>query len=218
MSVGVREFEKKRIKREIKRGGAVIFKYDVEFPYVTDDAAASEKYRSWARTVEKAVLAEGLHSAGRQYAALFRSGHFAPLSAEASCQVMYNLNGIMSAFDDIYIDRRNEGTRLHRASLTVDVGSRQMRLESLFAPGARWRELLLGEICGQIERERAGGALYFFDAEKRAERLVGAAGFYLADDGLVLYFQPEQIAGVSVGIPSFMVRYEKLASVLRLKL
>lgn len=218
MTNGARKIEKRRVEREIRHRGETLLKYGLEFPYVTDDTRANGLYSGWAAATERRIRTECLAPARRQLMALLRRGEFAPLTAEASCQVMYNLGGVTSVFDDIYIDKRREGTRLLRTSLTIGSGSEPLPLGALFRRGAAWRHRLLDEVCGQIRQARSGGSLYFLDAEDRAGKNIGSAGYYLADDGLVLYFPAEVIAGSGMGIPSFMVSYEKLGEMLRLKL
>ncbi len=83
---------------------------------------------------------------------------------------------------------------------------RAISLADLFLPGSNYRERLEGTV------RRVGTArglpLWGFNGVKEN------ANYYLTDQGLVLFFQPYEIAPYSEGIVKIMVPYQELADVM----
>ena len=90
---------------------------------------------------------------------------------------------------------------------TVSVSSgRTISLADLFLPGSNYRERLDGTV------RRVGAArglpLWGYNGVKET------ANYYLTDKGLVLFFQPYEIAPYSEGIVRIMAPYQELADIL----
>lgn len=83
---------------------------------------------------------------------------------------------------------------------------RAISLADLFLPGSNYRERLEGTV------RRVGTArglpLWGFNGVKEN------ANYYLTDQGLVLFFQPYEIAPYSEGIVKILVRYQEVADLL----
>ncbi len=86
---------------------------------------------------------------------------------------------------------------------------RVCKLADLFVAGTNYRDRL----TAIVRREGASRGLPLWDFQGVKED----AGFYLTDDGLVLFFQPYEIAPYSEGIVKMLVRYRDLADVLAFK-
>lgn len=86
---------------------------------------------------------------------------------------------------------------------------RLCKLADLFVAGTNYRDRL----TAIVRREGASRGLPLWDFRGVTE----ASGFYLTDDGLVLFFQPYEIAPYSEGIVKISVRYRELADILTFK-
>ena len=93
------------------------------------------------------------------------------------------------------------------SAATIQLPSgRLCRLSDLFVVGANYQERL----DGIVRREGASRGLPLWDFHG----VKADSGFYLTDEGLVLYFQPYEIAPYSEGIVKILVRYQEVADLL----
>ena len=83
------------------------------------------------------------------------------------------------------------------------------KLADLFVVGTNYRDRL----TAIVRREGASRGLPLWDFRGVKED----SGFYLTDDGLVLFFQPYEIAPYSEGIVKILVRYRDLTNMLAFK-
>ena len=93
---------------------------------------------------------------------------------------------------------------------TVRISSGQaIGLADLFLPGSDYRERL----DGAVRRVGAARGLPLWGYNGVKEN----ANFYVTDKGLVLFFQPYEIAPYSEGIVKIMVPYQELADIMTLE-
>jgi len=95
--------------------------------------------------------------------------------------------------------------------LSFDLESgRSIKLADVFKPGADFHGRLESLIRSEIARR--GLTKYWFDGIKNDQQ------FYLTEEGLVIYFQPYEIAPWVYGVPRFIVSYQELSDILNPRL
>lgn len=125
--------------------------------------------------------------------------------------VTYNKNCALSLYIDQYEYTGGAHGATDRRSDTWDL-NRNMRMElpRLFPYVQNVKEYILQDINSQIEEQmQSHTGMYFDEYRKEAEETFNRNGFYVADDGVVFYFQQYDIAPYASGIPEFLIRYAK---------
>lgn len=141
-------------------------------------------------------------------------GGFQPLKAQCEYTVMYNAGGYFSAFFDTYV--RQDGRQLFvgRQSGVFWTGAgRMVPLSALFRPNYPYRKTILR--CVQEEMERQAGqdpGAFYVDWPQLTGRRLDERNYYLADDGLVVYYPRRALGPSATGLPSFLIPYAAFGS------
>lgn len=203
-------------------GDPLLLSYDIEYPRLLSLRPAAQRVNSFcaarARAAEHFACTAVLAEARRQQSALGDS--FEPLEISGSTQVMRNGGGLLSGFTDGYRRMGARGARLTRLSRTFDLQTgREVPLPELFRQGVPWRERIFSLLDEELYiRQRAEPGAYYRTAASICRKKLFGHSYYLADDGLAIWFPQETIAPGNTGIPTVLVRYDTLRGLLRRQL
>ena len=141
-------------------------------------------------------------------------GGFSPLEAQCEYTVMYNLGGYYSAFFDTYVRQDGRDLAAGRQSGVFWTGAgRMVPLSALFRPGYPYRQVILR--CVQEETARQAGrdpGAFYVDWPTLVNKGLDERNYYLADDGLVIYYPRRALGPSSTGLPSFLIPYAAFGS------
>lgn len=121
----------------------------------------------------------------------------------ATYLVKLNKNGLLSLTisEYMYTGGAHGNTVVYAYTMNVATGQ-VYNLHDVFSPGEEYRPQLEKIIKEEIISR--GIASYWF------KQLDHSPLFYLTEEGLVIYFQPYEIGPWSIGVPRFVISYEKL--------
>ena len=203
-------------------GAPPLLSYMIDCPRLKTAAAAGQRidgfFRQRAAALERFCCTSALAEARRQRAAL--GERFVPLEIGASFQVLRCGGGLLSGFADGYRQMGARGSFLTRLSRTFALGGGQeLPLQALFRRNAPWQRGLCAELEVQV-RQRAAEepGSYYKNAAALMWLRLSPHGYYLADDGLALWFPQGLIAPANTGVPTFLVLYDRLRPWLRREL
>ncbi|WP_458863581.1 RsiV family protein [Acidaminobacterium chupaoyuni] len=130
---------------------------------------------------------------------------------------MYCGGGMCSLFFDTYLAGCTGRDKIWRFAQTWDIWQkRTLPLAFFFRRGFAYRSVILQEIGRQVERQsREEGSLYYRDAEKLLKTKFSEERFYLADDGIVIFYEQRALGRSALGIPSFLIPYTQFGSGLK---
>jgi hypothetical protein len=123
--------------------------------------------------------------------------------------VTYNTDNILSLYFDQYEYTGGAHGMTYRISDNWDLysGSR-ISLEDLFPNMTDYEEYIMNTIIQQIDADMASGnQMYFEDYEQLVRESFDSNHFYLAEEGVVLYFDLYDIAPYAAGMPTFIIPY-----------
>lgn len=121
----------------------------------------------------------------------------------------YNRDCLLSIYTDRYEFMGGAHGGTLRSSETWDLRQgRRLALKELFPGNNRYAQDIQLEIIRQIE-ERTGGddESYFENYPRLIKETFNPASFYLAEEGLAVYFQEYDIAPYAMGLPVFIIPY-----------
>ncbi len=122
--------------------------------------------------------------------------------------ITYNENCFFSLYFDRYEFTGGAHGSTVRASDTWELccGTR-LPLNSFFSPGTNYRRLLIDEILRQAEVIQRNQNIYFEDYKSLIIKNFNEQSFYLAPQGITIYYQQYDIAPYSTGIVEFTIPY-----------
>ena len=174
--------------------------------------------RARAQALEQQCCGPVLREARRQKSVMQDS--FTALEISVSVQFTRCGDGLLSGFADGYHQLGARGSRLARFSRTfaLETGL-PVPLPALFRPGVLWQRPLLAALDAEMRRRAAEEPGCFHkNAAALMRRRLSPHGYYLADDGLAVWFPQGSVAPGNAGLPTFLVRYDDLRALLRWKL
>lgn len=201
------------IRDDMVFGGQRVLHYTIEYPQVSSAvfqsaaAAINRYYRAKAELYRQRYIHSLFHQAALEFESVRKRPDFLfrPFEAYLGCTITYNDNCSLSLFFDAYQFTGGAHGSTARTSDTWDLGSgRRVSMARFFAPGALYKAAVIGAVGAQI---RVQPGLYFDDYETNAARYFNANNFYITEDGLVVYYQPYQLAPHAAGIPEFLLPF-----------
>ena len=202
--------------------GEVVLKYSVTYPFISVNRQTvpgrfiNQSYRLYAENAKRHIR-NTYYAKACQLKRSLTPEDFCPLEVECEMSVMYENRGFLSVFFDTY-ERLGDTvlkTTRHSDTWNLTIG-KTLPLGSFFHMGCRFSKIILECVAQQIENQiELGKADYFRDWRDILPQRVNFQNYYLADDGIVLYFSEYQIAAKSMGIPSFLIPYSTFGSGLK---
>lgn len=146
-------------------------------------------------------------------------GEFFPWSEELTGEVVWQSEKYVSTKtgNDNYFGGAHPNFLLYSASFRLTDG-KLMALSDFFTiPGDEVIDLLAGLIYEQTSTilDETGTYLLYDCTEEMIRGTFLPEHYYLTEEGLVLYFQPYDIAPYAVGLPQFLIPYARLESVMQ---
>lgn len=209
------------LSASIAHGGAEILRYEIIYPRfgaATSAAAKINRYhQTQAKNFERLIKSRYLPAAREQHRALGGYGGFAPFEITATFHVMYSSARYVSLFTDSFMQLGHMGSRMGRSAHTYQLPAWQPALLGhVFNRGSLYRQAIISALAKQIEAEaEKNPGMYFSDWEKYYAQEVRENAFYLADDGIAVFFQQNTIGAKPAGIPTFLVPYSQIAQHLK---
>ncbi len=178
------------------------------------EKALSQRYAAYGQEKRNSLVRAWYPAACAACRRMQPYGGFVPLEAQCEYTVMYNANGYFSAFFDTYV--RQDGRQLFvgRQSGVFWTGAgRMVPLSALFRPGYPYRKTILRCIREEMERQVSQDpAAFYVDWPALVTGRLEERNYYLADDGLVLYYPRRALGPSSTGLPSFLIPYAAFGS------
>ena len=195
----------------LTRYGDPILAYSLNYPDIIGTKPSWQRmnlfYQNQLRLVRTQIDGPWKKSAEQQYEFLRLWGGFSSFVVSSAFSVMYNEKGITSIFNDQYLSFGVLGHKIQRSAHTWDnTRAVILPLSAFFKPGCPWQRIILSYVCSQLNESKEPGAFYA-DWPKTISGLIDYRNYYLADDGVVLYFPEQIIAPQNAGIPSFLIPY-----------
>ena len=190
-----------------------IMKLTIEYPEVTltnnPDAAQRINEQIELQVDAHTKSADELYQeAVEAYDDLQKEGFpFHPWEAYLQFQVTYNAHGLLSLYIDRYVYQGGAHGNTLRSSATWDLAQGVLRtLDCFYEPGFDYQSLILEAILKQAQDNMAQDPyLYFEEYQDSIKECFNQQSFYLAPDGLVIYYQQYEIAPYSTGIAEFAI-------------
>ncbi|HWR38293.1 MAG TPA: DUF3298 and DUF4163 domain-containing protein [Patescibacteria group bacterium] len=122
--------------------------------------------------------------------------------------VKLNKDGLLSlTVSQYYIAGGAHGSTMTRSYTMEVVTGKLLALQDIFRPDAAYRERLNEWIREDIRRK--GKTMYRFEGIREQQ------SFYLTEEGLVLFYQPYEIASWADGYIRFVIPYDQIRDLLR---
>ncbi len=190
--------------------------YSLSYPYIAGHGGISDFYARSASAYERTIRGKYLPLLRRRERYIDNE----MLTVSAGYTVMYNQKGLLSVFIDTYEDMGMLKRSLSRSSQTWRLrDGKVIPADVFFKKGSDWRGQLTGRVAESISSESgANPGSYYFDWLSRCRKWDSMRGYYLSDDGMVIYYQPGVIAGANMAIPSFLVPYNGISHLLAVQL
>jgi hypothetical protein len=145
----------------------------------------------------------------RAYTQSLKSGYpFFGYEAYLEYFITYNENCFLSLYFDKYEFTGGAHGSTVRASDTWELCcGTHLPLRSFFRPGTDYKHLLSDEILSQAETIQRKQNIYFDDYKTLIIKNFDEDSFYLAPEGITIYYQQYDIAPYSTGIVEFTIPY-----------
>lgn len=206
----------KMIQQDMFYKNHIILRYTIKYPKFISQAyrTLANKLNSLYRT--KAVMYERSNVMSLYQMAMvdyeYSVANNYPIhqyEAYVDFIVTFNQDCALSLYFDQYEYTGGAHGLTVRSSDTWDLPrSRRMELSDFFPHRSDYVEYLIGAINSQIKEQMAdGNAMYFDDYEQLVKDTFKVNNFYLAKEGLVIYFQQYDIAPYAAGLPTFVIPY-----------
>ncbi|MCX7694596.1 MAG: DUF3298 and DUF4163 domain-containing protein [Caloramator sp.] len=138
-------------------------------------------------------------------------------SAVVNFDVKYNKNGILSIPISFYsyTGGAHGNTDLVAYNYNL-VNGNEIKLKDIFKENFDYKSFLINEIIKKIKEDK--DMMYFDDAVETIKKMDDNQRFYLANDGIVIYYGLYEIAPYAAGIQEFKIPYEILKDHLNIEL
>ena len=202
-----------RMQDVMKYNGETVLRYRIEYPVFRAAGPASQKlnryYKQLAEHNRHSIRSEMYCRAVRQYRYAVHNEIPMPVyEAQTDCVITEQADCIAS----LYMDRYEYTGGAHgitvRTSQTWNVPMAcRFRLDRLLGQCNDPKHYLFEQIQSRIAENPEN---YFDDAPTLAIKTFDPSQFYCTPQGLVIYYQPYDIAPHSSGIPEFFFPYSAL--------
>ena len=146
-------------------------------------------------------------------------GEFFSWSEELTGEVVWQSEKYVSTTtaNDYYFGGAHPNFLLTSACFSLSDGQLMALSDFFTIPEDEAIDLLIGLIYEQTSTimDETGSYLLYDCSEEMIRSAFLPEHYYLNDEGLVLYFQPYDIAPYAVGLPQFLIPFTRLESVLR---
>lgn len=194
-----------------------VLTYRIEYPSFTTTCSQTAAQEINALYAEEAKAAETycqtvlFSAAADQAGSLLPGAHFPGFQWLLTYRLTYNRGCITSLYLEQYSYMGGAHGNTVRTSDTWDFkDGRRLTLPDFCEPGSpelSWRPAMLQEIERQVkERLSKTPGAYFDDYPVLLRQSFQPAQFYLVPDGIVIYYQPYDIAPYATGLPEFLLR------------
>lgn len=202
--------------------GNIVLNYSISYPNIElnqrlmPKTFINDSYRRFAQNAKRYIMNTYFSKACRLFSSMDKDS-FSPLEIMCEMSVMYENRGFLSVFFDTY-EKLGDivlKTMRHSDTWSLSIG-KILPIGSFFESGYNFKQAILNEISCQIEAEiQDDGDKYFKDWQKILRSRLDLRNYYLADDGLVIYFQEYSISPKKSGLPSFLIPYVNFGSSLK---
>lgn len=136
---------------------------------------------------------------------------FHPFEAVSTSEVTLNKNYIISVFNDCYrFTGGAHGSTTRRSETWNGRRGTRIRLCDFFSKGTNYKNYIISVITQQIKDEiNSGENKYFEDWETLICEYFDSCSFFVTEEGICLYYQQYQIGPYAIGIPVFVIPWEK---------
>jgi hypothetical protein len=134
---------------------------------------------------------------------------FRPYDAVLKYEVPFNRDCHLSLYRDQYEYTGGAHGNTVRASDTWNLETgRRLPLSHFFRPGENYRKTVLDEILRQADEAMADGSgMLFEDYRTLLRKYFNPSSYFLAQDGVSVYYQQYEVAPYAAGIVVFSVPY-----------
>lgn len=210
------------VEGESRFQGKTVLKYSISCPKtdinlrIPSEKIINSAYARLANSTKRYII-NNYYSKAVKLLCTVEQKDFVPLEIMCEMTVMYENRGFLSLFFDTYEKTGDIVLKSSRKSDTWSVRcGKILPIGCFFTMGYDYRRAIEGKIRSMIERELGEGETkYFSDWQCILSRELDMRNFYLADDGLVIYFQEYSLAPKDAGLPSFLIPYRFFGSNLK---
>lgn len=202
--------------------GKVVLKYEINFPHMENSTYASRfngYNKSCMDEIMKKINSIFFNNSIKQYNIFEKQKCFAPICITSSVDIMLSTNSYVSLFVDVHYDKGAEGLSTFRNSQTWNINTGKIEsLKDLFK-GYNWRERMMQELFdGVYKLEQEMGVSCYPEWKGCLQRSLDNDRYYITPDGIVVFAPQGEIASDIWGIPTFLVEYKRIESILNIYL
>ena len=196
-----------------------VVKYDLCYPFVRKSRHADMLNTYNRRFIDKIVADSSpklYKDAVKQHKTLVMYNSFTSFDVKNNFNVMFSNEKILSIFWDFYVEMGASGFIMHRVAhnWALDRG-KMIPLQSIFCRNCDWRSSLVSNLRREVSSfEKEMGISCFARWEEVLARSLDESKYYISDNGLVIYCPQGSIASDLWGIPSFLVPFSEVESIL----
>ncbi len=202
-----------RMQDVMKYNGETVLRYRIEYPVFHWPGHAPQRinryYKQLAEFYRHSIQSELYCQAVRQYRYAIRNDLPMPVfEAQTDCMITDQTDCSASLYMDRYEYTGGAHGNTIRTSQTWNVPKAcRFSLGHMLSPCGAPKHYLLEHIQSQIAQNPEN---YFDNASMLAIKTFDPSRFYCTPEGLVVYYQPYDIAPHSSGIPEFLIPYSEL--------
>lgn len=209
----------REIRREFSYRGNVMLTLSVRYPEISlsgslqAQARINSRFRVQASDFTRYAAGTLYRQAVREYRSAQEHGYpFRPYDAVMDYEATFNQDCYLSAYHDRYEFTGGAHGNTVRASDTFSlVSGRRFALSHFFTPGDNYRRLLISEILKQADANmQQNPGIYFENYRHLILKYFNPQNYYLAPEGVAIYYQQYEIAPYSSGIVTFVIPYGTL--------
>lgn len=198
---------------------ALVLEYKIQYPWFVSSHFYSYLIRINGYYATKATIFEryckrDLYKSAEQLYedSIQNEFPFHAFDAILDYTITYNQDCALSLYFDQYeYTGGAHGNTIRRSDTWNLQTSCPYMLSHLFTPSVPYKKYITSAINYQISNQIANGNnIYFDDYEKNVSDYFDPRNFYLAENGIVIYYQQYQIAPYSSGIPEFTIPYSNM--------
>ena len=139
---------------------------------------------------------------------------FSPVEVRREYTAIYQGEDFFSIFFDTFIFRGERELDRSRLSHTFSLAERRrIPLRALFRPGYPYRQAILRQVEQVVSRQsQRQPEEYYMDWPRLLAPRLSPENFYLASEGLVVYYPRRALGPSALGLPSFLIPYSLFGS------
>ncbi len=211
------------LKKEMYYKDHLILSYTIKYPQFVSDkfrlflTKLNIHYKADAALYQKIHISKLYQMAVDDYEYSVTNGFpIHQYEVNVEYKVTYNENCILSLYFDRYEFTGGAHGTTKRNSDTWDLRKGiWMELTDFLPDNKNAAKYIQAEIIGQIEEEiKKGNNIFFEDYADLVKENFNSRNFYLAKEGIAVYFQLYEIAPYVSGIQTFIIPYAEGAAVL----